>query len=129
MRALLSVLLLVSISGCDGGAKPASQVETGVVSQGNSTVAGFDRLQDSYHRQVLPLLKQFCLECHSTEKQEGEVDLERMRQFGDVRSNLATWQKVSRMLADKEMPPETSDQLSAQQFQFLTQWVSRFLDS
>ena len=128
MRALLWVFLLVSISGCDGGAEPSSQVGTGESKQGSPPVAESEGLQDSYHRQVLPLLKQFCFECHSTEKQEGDVDLERMRQLEDVRSNLATWQKVSRMLAGKEMPPETSDQLSAQQFQFLAEWVRRFLD-
>ncbi len=30
-----------------------------------------------FHQDVLPLLNKYCLTCHSTEKQKGELDLER----------------------------------------------------
>ena len=58
-------------------------------------------------------MKQFCLKCHSTEEQEGDLDLEQFTKLEQVRKAQPIWQKVVEMLDNGEMPPKKSRQLSA----------------
>jgi len=39
--------------------------------------ASFKTIGDEYEREIRPLMRQFCLDCHSTQKREGELDLGR----------------------------------------------------
>ncbi len=92
-------------------------------------VTSFDQLQQTYQADIIPLLQEFCLECHSTESKEGELDLERFTLFEDVRRDPAAWQKVAHMLGNGEMPPEESPQLSDDERRQLTDWVQTYLDA
>jgi hypothetical protein len=87
----------------------------------------FDAIGAEYTRDVRPLLTQFCLRCHSTEKQEGELDLERFAKLEDVRRGTNVWLKVAEMLDNGEMPPKKSKQPSAEQRKQLRGWVERYL--
>ncbi|MBI5760920.1 MAG: DUF1592 domain-containing protein [Planctomycetales bacterium] len=87
----------------------------------------FDAIGAEYTRDVRPLLTQFCLRCHSMEKQEGELDLERFAKLDDVRRGTAAWLKVAEMLDNGEMPPKKSKQPSAEQRKQLRGWVERYL--
>ncbi len=89
----------------------------------------FEDLAVVYQHEVLPLLKQFCTDCHSTQEKEGELDLERFGQFRYVRMDPAVWQKVDDMLRMKEMPPADSTQPSPSQFRMLRNWVSGYLNT
>ena len=87
----------------------------------------FDAVGAEYTRDVRPLMTQFCLRCHSTEKQEGELDLERFAKLEDVRRGTNVWLKVAEMLDNGEMPPRKSKQPSAEQRKQLRGWVERYL--
>ena len=89
----------------------------------------FEALQREYTEQIRPLVLQFCLDCHSTEGKEGELDLERFARFDHVRHDPHTWQKVLEMLEHGEMPPADSPQLSQVQQQQLRGWTRRYLDA
>ena len=89
--------------------------------------ASFDMLGAQYKRDVRPLLEHFCLDCHSSEKKEGELDLERFANLVEVRSGTQVWLNVVEMLAGGEMPPEDSEQPSSQQREQLHGWVERYL--
>ena len=90
----------------------------------------FDVLGTEYARDIKPLLKQFCLDCHSTAKQEGELDLERFAALADVRKGTRVWQKVVEMLDTNEMPPkDAKPQPTAAQKKQLRGWVERYLNS
>src|SRR3989442_8898446 len=39
---------------------------------------------DDYGREIRPMLKQYCLGCHSTEKHKGDLDLERFTSFAEI---------------------------------------------
>ncbi|MBI2479930.1 MAG: DUF1587 domain-containing protein [Planctomycetia bacterium] len=91
--------------------------------------ASFDNLQKQYGEDIHPILKQFCLDCHSTEKQEGELDLQRFATLADVRRDPKAWQKVAEMLDNGEMPPEDSEQPSAEQRKQLRAWVEAYLNA
>ena len=87
----------------------------------------FAELTDEYRTQTRPLLQQFCLECHSTAKQEGDLDLEQFAALADVRRGTKEWLKVVEMLDNSEMPPAESKQPSAEQRKQLRGWVERYL--
>ena len=89
--------------------------------------AEFERLQNQYDKDVHPILKQFCLNCHSAEKEEGELDLERFAKLADVRRDPKAWVKVAEMLDNGEMPPEDSKQPTAEQRKQLRSWVESYL--
>jgi len=91
--------------------------------------AEFRSLSQQYQQAIHPLLKKFCLDCHSTEAREGELDLQQFASFADVRHDPTRWQQVAGMLDDGEMPPEESPQLSAEQFKLMRGWVKRYLDA
>ena len=93
-----------------------------VVAAGDEPVS-FDTLSVQYEQAVRPLLKRFCLDCHSTELKEGELDLDQFVRFDNVRLDPEAWQKVDEMLAGGEMPPEDSEQLSVGQQKQLRGWV------
>ena len=87
----------------------------------------FSELADAYHTQTRPLLEQFCVGCHSTAKQEGDLDLEQFAALADVRRGTRAWLKVVEMLDNGEMPPAESKQPSPEQRKQLRGWVERYL--
>ena len=87
----------------------------------------FAGLPESYTGKTLPLLKQFCLNCHSTKKQEGELDLERFTSLAEVRRGTKAWLKVVEMLDNGEMPPKDAKQPSPEQRKELRAWIEKYL--
>ena len=97
-----------------------------------STVAvaqadSFTHLRDEYAAEIQPLLQDFCLDCHSADIQDGDLDLERFASFDDVRSDPAAWQKVAEFLGNGEMPPADAEQPAPEQRQRLRDWVAAYL--
>ena len=87
----------------------------------------FTGLAQEYDARTRPVLQQFCLSCHSTEKQEGDLDLERFANLRDVRRGTKVWLKVVEMLDNGEMPPVDSKQPSVEQKLQVRGWVDRYL--
>ncbi|MBK7998651.1 MAG: hypothetical protein IPK15_08030 [Verrucomicrobia bacterium] len=55
-----------------------------------------------------PILKQYCLDCHSTEKQKGELDLERFKTVAEVMKHAKVWQGVWNRLRSAKCRRRTS---------------------
>ncbi|MCA9036253.1 MAG: DUF1587 domain-containing protein, partial [Planctomycetaceae bacterium] len=89
----------------------------------------FTELSRSFDQEQLPLLKQFCLDCHSTSEMQGELDLETFNSFDAVRRHPAVWQKVVEMIDNGEMPPKDSAQLSVRDRKQFRNWVQEFLNA
>ena len=89
--------------------------------------ASFDALSAEYEQDVRRLLERFCLECHSSEQQEGDLDLQRFTTLAQVRRRTEVWLKVQQMLDLGEMPPEDAAQPSIAQRNQLRGWVARYL--
>ena len=87
----------------------------------------FAALADQYQATIRPTIQKFCLGCHSADKLEGELDLERFATLTDVRRDEKVWQKVAEMLDHKEMPPKGAKQPTAEQKTQLRGWVERYL--
>lgn len=89
----------------------------------------FGALGTEYAGKVRPLLKQYCVGCHTTKTPAGELDLERFVLLADVRRDPKAWLKVAEMLDNGEMPPKTAKQLPPVQRKLLRGWVQRYLDA
>jgi hypothetical protein len=83
---------------------------------------------DHYQQHILPLLETYCITCHSTEEQAGELDLQRLRTLADVRQDPPVGQQMLDQLGLGEMPPADSPQLSAAEKLRLTTWLRTTLD-
>lgn len=86
------------------------------------------RLERSFDKEMLPLVKTYCLGCHSTAKQKGDLDLERFKTLADVMKHSKVWQGVVEQIALGEMPPKEKPQMTAPEREKLLAWVNDTLD-
>lgn len=80
-----------------------------------------------FERSVRPLLREYCLKCHSTEKKKGELDLERLSALAEVRRHPKDLQNVVEQLALGEMPPKDKPQPTPSERERLSAWVQAVL--
>ncbi len=78
---------------------------------------------------VQPLLKHYCLDCHSTEKQKGELDLEQFTSMAEVFKHPKPWQLVAEQIANGEMPPKDKPQPTSEERRRLLDGVNAVLDA
>lgn len=83
--------------------------------------------QATYQESIQPLLKKFCIECHEGEQAEAEIDLVRFESVSQVRESTRLWQRVSKMLVSRQMPPKDAAQPTDSERQLLSDWVRNFL--
>jgi hypothetical protein len=81
-----------------------------------------------FEKDVLPVLKERCNTCHSTEKQKGDLDLERFTSLAEIKKEPMIWEGVLEQIEMGEMPPKKEKQLSAAEKKQLTDWVRGTLD-
>jgi hypothetical protein len=82
----------------------------------------------AFEQTIQPLLKQFCLDCHSTKKQKGDLDLERFTSLDLVKRDPVVWEHSLDQIRDKEMPPKGKPKPSPEQTKLLTDWMQGTLD-
>ncbi|MFZ4763878.1 MAG: DUF1592 domain-containing protein [Roseimicrobium sp.] len=85
-------------------------------------------MRDPFPQSIQPLLKEYCITCHSTEKQKGDLDLERFTSLSHVKRDPSVWEHSLDQIRDKEMPPKGKPQPSPEQMKRLTDWMQSTLD-
>ena len=70
------------------------------------------------------ILQTYCLNCHSTEEQKGDLDLE----ASEIHQEPHVWENVLDQMQLGEMPPKKEKQLSAAEKKQLVDWVRETLD-
>jgi hypothetical protein len=108
--ALFLLALALADTGGAGGAPPADP-------------------KDDYATVVRPLVKQYCLSCHSTKVKKGDLDLERFTSLDHLRKDVKPWQAMIEMLESREMPPKSKPQPTAEERKRLLGWVRGFVDA
>ena len=81
-----------------------------------------------FEKEIRPLLKEYCLGCHSAEKHKGDLDLERFTSMIEVRKHPKVWQAVVDQLSLGEMPPKEKPQPAAAHRARLLGWANAVLD-
>ncbi len=87
-----------------------------------------DLLSQKFETRIRPLLKQYCLDCHSTQKHKGDLDLERFDSAAEVVRRPRVWQGVVEQIGLGEMPPKEKPQLTLAEREELLGWVASALD-
>ena len=81
-----------------------------------------------FEQSIRPMLATYCLKCHSTEKQKGDLDLEQFAALPQVRKHPKIWQGVIEQIGLGEMPPKEKPQPSAADKEKLVTWAQAVLD-
>lgn len=86
-----------------------------------------DFKQSAYTSDVQPVVKRFCVKCHSSELAEAEINLADDKTIDDVRRHPEVWVKVGEMLDSGQMPPKDAPQPSDDERKKLREWVYGYL--
>lgn len=82
-----------------------------------------------FEKKIRPVLKEFCFECHSTEKHKGDLDLERFTSAADVLKQPKILQAVVDQISLDEMPPKEEPQPSEAERSQLLGWANSALEA
>ena len=85
-------------------------------------------LQAEYQGTILPVLTEYCIDCHNPDKAKGDLDLEPFKSVADLRRHTRVWEKVVDQIAEGEMPPKEKPQPSGEQKTRLMTWVRSTLE-
>jgi len=83
---------------------------------------------DFFEKSIRPILTEYCLKCHSTEKQKGDLDLERFVSLNEVKKHPKIWESVIEQMALGEMPPKDKPQPATEQRERLLTWIHAVLE-
>ena len=108
------------------GASAATGIATMVVA---AMAAARGSADDGFAAGPRLVIERFCVGCHAGKDAESGVDLAMFQGVDDLRRDLATWQRVSRVLADGDMPPADAEQPSPAEAAELAGWVRSFLSA
>ena len=53
-----------------------------------------------FDKSIRPILTEYCLKCHSTEKQKGDLDLEQFSSLKEVLKHPKIWMNVAEQLGN-----------------------------
>jgi hypothetical protein len=83
--------------------------------------------EDVFVRDVEPLLKRFCFDCHGKSEPEAELALAAFSSQQEVQADRATWKRVWLALHAREMPPPEGLQPTADERNRITDWLEKAL--
>jgi hypothetical protein len=79
---------------------------------------------------VAPFLKTHCYDCHGKTDPEAGLSLEKYRQSSNIQTDFEVWEKVQRMIAERQMPPKDAEKPAEAEIQAvlkaLTQELGRY---
>jgi hypothetical protein len=81
---------------------------------GGTTAAATIAPADTFRNGALPLLREFCFECHGGGNSAGDLDLDAIQSPADVSRATDTWQKLIRYARSDVMPPPEAERRPTQ---------------
>ncbi len=88
-----------------------------------STFAARADLASDYRDKIRPLFKKHCYDCHGKEKKKGDIDLERIADFDQVKAEEELWQNIFEKVQAYEMPPKGKYELGFEGWQKAMAWL------
>jgi mono/diheme cytochrome c family protein len=79
---------------------------------------------DQFRKEIAPVLKASCVQCHGAELQEGEFRVDTLNPDLVKGEDLSWWLEVSRVLSNGEMPPADEVELSDDHRAKVIDWLS-----
>lgn len=81
------------------------------------------RGQDSYDKQIKPVLEQFCFDCHADGVKKGKFAMDEHKDYAALKADLKHWDHVRQMLNTHVMPPVNKDAPTLEQRDALIKWI------
>jgi len=77
----------------------------------------------SFSRDILPILKKYCISCHSSKSPAGGITLESYSDPNSFTPNLERWQNVGSQISKGTMPPQGLPTLNKCERALWDQWL------
>ncbi|MCP4172406.1 MAG: DUF1592 domain-containing protein [Fuerstiella sp.] len=81
------------------------------------------------HRQIIPLLKSVCFDCHAGDSVSGDLDLSVLVNTTPLIVNRSHWINVIQQLKVRSMPPADAKQPSDADRRTLTAWLTNAIEN
>ena len=78
-----------------------------------------------YVAQIVPFIKQYCLECHTSKKPDAEIQFDKYKTVASIDADAKTWQKVLEMLQSSAMPPDDKPQPKDAERKQVIEWIEK----
>ncbi|MEW4455187.1 DUF1592 domain-containing protein [Bremerella sp. JC817] len=85
--------------------------------------SSLSRSVEQFHADIVPILDQHCVHCHTADSPAGNVTLDEIDSPEQLYAHIRTWLKVARTQRDQFMPPQDEDQPTDAQRQALITWA------
>lgn len=79
--------------------------------------------QQVFNRDLKPIIAKYCLRCHGSELQEGDLRIDQLNPDLINGKDAGFWHEVLNQLNEGEMPPEGEPQLSRKELTRVTMWL------
>ncbi|HUR45655.1 MAG TPA: DUF1592 domain-containing protein, partial [Candidatus Saccharimonadales bacterium] len=80
---------------------------------------------ENFHKQVEPILKQYCFDCHGDGMEKGKVAFDKFKSEEEIAANPEMWFSVLKNLRAGLMPPEKKPHPTEQEIRQLENWIKR----
>ena len=122
MRPLCLVLAAAVLPAVVLTAEPLLRAAEAVADK-QTTVPDKQTTATEFREQMRPFFAKYCIKCHRGDEPKGEFLLDAYVERGTVVEDRQTWEKVSKKLHDREMPPEEEQQPDAQERDKVASWI------
>ncbi len=83
----------------------------------------FKQWGERFEKEILPIVKERCVECHQGDDADGEFDISGFTSGGHVVRKKDVWESVAKRVRQNEMPPEGSPSLNDAQKSAFHSWL------
>jgi len=77
----------------------------------------------AYHRDIAPLVKKYCIDCHGPKVQIAGIDFSKYPTEASVIKGRETWEKVVQNVRSGHMPPKNAPQFAEPERKRLLGWI------
>jgi len=113
LKTLLGLAWILSMA-CSHGAPNASK----------QTLTNQSHLFSEYQTDILPILVEYCYDCHMDGSEEGGLDFDHFQSLASMTEDRKTWLRVQEYLNLQLMPPEDKAQPKADEVSKIVSWIN-----
>ena len=81
--------------------------------------------EDAYRAEILPMLEQYCIDCHAEVYAEGGIILDRFADREAAVGDAETWLRVLDAVEGRLMPPADMPQPTVEELEAVVSWIER----
>ncbi len=103
----------------------SAAVASVTIATGFSMIAAAEapRGKGAYDKEVLPVLSQYCYDCHGDGMDKGHFTLDKHGDFSSLLKDYKFWETVREHVSTHVMPPENKPQPTIQQRDTIVKWI------